>query len=112
MELRRATGLLLCALLTLPGLVPVRATDGSAPAPAPAASHAIHPHVTARPPLQAIPATSANADSVQLRMRQCNGLADARRLKDAPRESYIKVCMSTHRVKRPSRAGSEPQHGP
>lgn len=79
--------LVACVLLALPGVLPALAADGSTPAP--------HPHVTARPPLQVIPASPAGAGSVQQRMRQCNVQADTRKLHDGARESFIKGCMAS-----------------
>ena len=96
--------LLACALLALPG-VPAADTPASASQP--------HPHVTARPPLQVVPAAPAGAASVQQRMRQCNSVADARKLHDAARESFVRSCMATHRPapKPASSAAGESKHG-
>ena len=111
MELRRTSTLLACALtacaaLTLATAPPALAADSSAPRP--------HPHVTARPPLQVIPASPAGASSVQQRMRQCNGQADSRRLRDAARETFIKNCMTAHAPasKPASNTAREAKHRP
>lgn len=69
-----------------------------------------HP-VTATPPLLAVPATPVSKN-VQQRMRACNATADARKLQTAARETFIKSCMSAHRARTGSRAGSEPKPRP
>jgi hypothetical protein len=75
-----------------------------------AADATTHP-VTATPPLVAVPATPVSKN-VQQRMRACNATADARKLQTAVRETFIKSCMSAHRVHSSSRAGSEPKSNP
>ena len=69
-----------------------------------------HP-VTATPPLVAVPATPVSKN-VQQRMRACNATADARKLQAAPRETFLKSCMSAHHTRAGSRAGSEPKPRP
>ena len=112
MDSRRLSALLLGALLALPGLTALAAANSAPSSSAPAPAHP-HPHVTARPPLQAIPATPGTG-TVQQRMRQCNGQADAHKLRDASRETFIKSCMATRRPARKpvSSAAAEPQHHP
>jgi len=86
--------LLCCAVLAAAALAQGAAPGDSAPAA-----------VTARPPLQAMPATRVSGQ-VQQRMRACNAQADAKRLAAAPRESFIKGCMAAHRARHPATASA------
>jgi hypothetical protein len=76
-----------------------------------AATGSSAPAVTATPPLLAVPATPVSKN-VQQRMRACNATADARKLQTAAREAFLKSCMSVHRARTTSRAGSEPKPHP
>jgi psiF repeat len=69
-----------------------------------------HP-VTATPPLQVVPA-STTSKNVQQRMRACNASADARKLQNSARETFIKSCMAAHRSRSTSRPGSQPKPYP
>ncbi|HTY48918.1 MAG TPA: PsiF family protein [Steroidobacteraceae bacterium] len=80
---------LLCCAALAAAAVHAAPPGGSAPGP-----------VTARPPLQAMPATRVSRQ-VQQRMRACNAQADTRKLTAAPRESFIKGCMAVHRARHP-----------
>jgi hypothetical protein len=52
--------------------------------------------VTARPPLEAVPVTPM-PKTMQLKMHQCNQAADEKKLQGAPRETFIKGCMTPPR---------------
>ena len=67
--------------------------------------------VTATPPLQVVPATTASKN-VQQRMRACNATADARKLPPASRETFIKSCMTPHRGHAVSRPGGQTKTDP
>jgi hypothetical protein len=67
--------------------------------------------VTATPPLQVVPATPVSRN-VQQRMRACNTTADARKLRAAVRETFIKGCMAPRRSHAVSRPGSQPKPNP
>jgi psiF repeat len=67
--------------------------------------------VTATPPLQVVPATPVSRN-VQQRMRGCNTSADARKLRAAARETFIRSCMAPHRGHALSRPGSQPKTNP
>ena len=67
--------------------------------------------VTATPPLQVVPATPVS-HNVQQRMRACNTSADAKKLRAAARETFIKGCMTPHRSRAVSRPGSQPKANP
>ena len=69
-----------------------------------------HP-VTATPPLQAVPATPVSK-TVQQRMRGCNATADAKKLANAARETFIKSCMAARRSRPVSHTGSQPKPNP
>jgi hypothetical protein len=100
MNLRRlATGLF--ALSTALGMLAVQADSDSA------GTHA----VTATPPVQVVPATPPSKN-VQQRMRACNAGADARKLQNTPRETFIKSCMASHHSHPLSRPGSQPKANP
>jgi hypothetical protein len=114
MGLRPSTGLTrrvlaACGLLALSGMLPALATDDQVSTPDPS-----RVHITARPPLQVIPATPAGAGLVQQRMRQCNEQADAHKLRDGSRETFVRGCMAAHHPARKasSNAASEPQDRP
>jgi hypothetical protein len=100
MTRRRASILILAIGLTL-GMSAVQADSSSS---------ASHP-VTATPPLQVVPATPVSKN-VQQRMRACNASADARKLQNNPRETFIKSCMANHRSRPASRPGSQPKPNP
>ncbi len=74
-------------------------------------SGTVAPSVTARPPLQAVPATPVSK-SVQQRMRGCNATADAKKLQTTARETFIKSCMAAHRSHAILRPGSQPKPNP
>ncbi|HEY6454616.1 MAG TPA: PsiF family protein [Steroidobacteraceae bacterium] len=67
--------------------------------------------VTATPPVQVVPATPVSR-SVQQRMRACNSTADAKKLRAAARETFIKGCMAPRRSHAISRPGSQPKANP
>jgi hypothetical protein len=67
--------------------------------------------VTATPPLQVVPATPVSRN-VQQRMRGCNSSADAKKLRAAARETFIKSCMAPRRSRAISRPGSQPKTDP
>lgn len=49
--------------------------------------------VTARPPLEAIPASSVTR-AQQARQRRCDAAATAKRLKDRERRRFVRACMA------------------
>jgi hypothetical protein len=67
--------------------------------------------VTATPPLQVVPATPVSRN-VQQRMRACNTSADAKKLRSAARETFIKSCMAPRRSHSISRPGSQAKTNP
>jgi hypothetical protein len=67
--------------------------------------------VTATPPLQVVPALPVSRN-VQQRMRACNTSADAKKLRAAARETFIKSCMAPHRGHALSRPGSQSKPDP
>jgi hypothetical protein len=100
MTLRRASLLLLA----------ISATLGLSLAQADSSGTGTQP-VTATPPLQVVPATPVSKN-VQQRMRGCNASADARKLQNGSRETFIKSCMASHRSRPASRPGSQPKPNP
>jgi hypothetical protein len=100
MTLRRAS-ILFLAIGTALGMSLARADSSGT---------ATHP-VTATPPLQVVPATPVSKN-VQQRMRGCNASADAKKLQNSPRETFIKSCMASHRSRPASRPGSQPKPNP
>jgi hypothetical protein len=49
---------------------------------------------------------------VQQRMRGCNATADAKKLANAARETFIKSCMAARRSRPVSHTGSQPKPNP
>ena len=98
---RRASTISVCLLL---GTLAVQAAQPDT------SSTATRP-VTATPPLQVVP-TLQGSKNVQQRMRGCNASADAKKLQNSPRETFIKSCMASHRSRPASRPGSQPKPNP
>lgn len=63
------------------------------------------PHtVTARPPLEAVPATPA-ARAQQAKLRRCTAAARTKHLRGKPREAFVRRCMTPER---PAPAAARP----
>jgi hypothetical protein len=61
--------------------------------------------VTARPPREAVPATPVTK-TLHTHMRQCNAAADAKQLHGAPREAFVRDCMSPRHTNTPARGSA------